>query len=140
MGIALPEQFISSFVLGQERLDLYLDAVGGGHPVHSSERIALAAGFKGVPLAGVHVLGAALAAFTRRFADVPVQLLDIQSRFLLPVYPGDAVTASLSLEPGSLTCTERYQAGRYSGFCTLENGANALELHIGLRFIIPSPM
>ncbi|SHH21495.1 MaoC family dehydratase [Pollutimonas bauzanensis] len=140
MDVVLPERFIASFKLDEAHLGQYLDAVGGGHPVHSSAAVARAAGFKGVPLPGVHVLGAALAEFTRRCAGIPIQLLDIQSRFLLPVYPGDRLGANLELERGSIRSTERYRAGRYSGFCTLENGLKALEIHVVLRFMAKNRM
>lgn len=137
--LALPTEFASQFRLEQAQLDAYLNSVHGGHPVHSSDALARAAGFNGVPLAGVHVVGAALAAFTKCFATRPIQLVAIRSRFLLPVYPGDMITVDVLLDVESVKKRPHYQAGQYSGICFLESGAKAVELDIELRLVLADP-
>lgn len=138
-ALALPTKFSSRFQLGQAELDAYLSSVQGGHPVHSSEALARAAGFSGVPLAGAHVTGAALAAFTQCFATRPIQLLAIRSRFLVPVYPGDLVTVDVLLDVASVKKRPHYQAGHYAGSCFLESGVKAIELEIELRLMMADP-
>jgi acyl dehydratase len=135
-ALALPTEFASRFQLGQAQLDGYLSSVHGGHPVHSSDTLARAAGFSGIPLAGAHVVGAALAAFTKCFERRPIQLLAIRSRFLLPVYPGDMVTLEVLLDTESVKTRARYQSGQYSGSCSLENGQKAVDLEIELRLVL----
>lgn len=135
----LPAEFTGQFRLGLAQLDAYLNSVHGGHPVHSSDTLARAAEFNGVPLAGAHVVGAALAAFTQCFATRPIQLLTIRSRFLLPVYPGDLITVGVLLDAESVKKRPHYQSGQYAGNCFLENGATAVELDIELRLVLTNP-
>ncbi|HUH58934.1 MAG TPA: MaoC family dehydratase [Candidimonas sp.] len=135
-GLALPTEFASPFHLGQAQLDDYLSSVHGGHPVHSSDTLARAAGFSGIPLAGAHVVGAALAAFTQCFKQRPIQLLAIRSRFLLPVYPGNMVTVGVLLDVASVKKRPHYQIGQYAGGCFLQSGAMAIELEIELRLVL----
>lgn len=136
MKSLLPPSFSTSFCINDEQLQHYLDAVGGGHPVHASKELALQAGFNDKPLPGVHVQGAALAAFTRQFADKPLQLLRICSRFLAPVYPGQQLQLELKLIPESVKIRPAHQSGAYVGHCLLPSGKEALELEIELRIVV----
>ena len=131
----LPRQFANRLQLGQLELGAYLRSVLGGHPVHSSETLARAAGFTGIPLAGAHVLGAALAAFTQCLATRPIQLTGIRSRFLAPVYPGDLISVALSLDVASVKKRAHSQSRCYVGGCVLENGRTAIDLEIDLRLV-----
>lgn len=137
--VQLPAEFTGRFCLNQEQLDAYLSSVHGGHPVHSSDSLARAAGFNGVPLAGAHVVGAALATFTQCFATRPIQLLAIKSKFFSPVYPGNMVAVTVLLDNEFIKIRPHYQMGRYVGNCLLENGVKAVELDIQLRLMLDAP-
>ena len=102
----LPRQFANRLQLGQLELGAYLRSVLGGHPVHSSETLARAAGFTG-----------------------------IRSRFLAPVYPGDLISVALSLDVASVKKRAHSQSGCYVGGCVLENGRTAIDLEIDLRLV-----
>ena len=135
-ALELPAEFTSKFCLNQEHLDAYLSSVHGGHPVHSSDSVARMAGFNGVPLAGAHVVGAALAAFTTCFATRPIQLLALGSRFFSPIYPGSTIAVTVLLDPESVKIRPHYQMGRYVGSCLLESGIKAAELDFQLRLML----
>lgn len=121
--------------LGPERLAGYLCAVGGGHPVHTSVELARQAGFESTPLPGVLIVGAALAALTRRFAMLPMQLLAIESAFLQPLLPDDEIELRWSLDPVSIKRTERYAEGRYMGSCRVGDATAAVTMRARVRIL-----
>lgn len=124
--------------LDSGQLAAYLDAVGGGHPVHTSSELARRAGFRGTPLPGVLVVGAALAALTRHFAALPIQLLSVESRFLAPLMPGENLGLNWRLDTASLRRTQRYVQGSYAGSCTAAGGREALAMRALIRIVSPS--
>lgn len=134
MTIALlPPRFAGAFTLSDALHGDYLQAVGGGHPVHSSRDLAVRAGFKNVPLAGIHVLGAAMAAFTRQFARNPMLLLNVETRFLRPAYPGDALGLELELLDSAPVAGTPFTGGRYRGLCTNAERQEVLLLDFRIR-------
>lgn len=124
--------------LDSGRLTAYLDAVGGGHPVHSSAELARRAGFRDTPLPGVLVAGAALAALTRHFATLPIQLLSVESGFLAPLMPGEELGLSWRLDAATLRRTQRYTQGSYAGGCKAADGREALAMRALIRIVSPS--
>lgn len=132
-GLSLPLQFHGGFTLPDARHAAYLQSVGGGHPVHSSRELALRAGFAEVPLAGIHVLGAAIAAFTAQFAANPVQLLKVESKFLRPAYPGESFELALERLDSEAAAGTPFVAGRYQGYCSNAQGHKVLMLDFKIR-------
>lgn len=132
-GLSLPLQFHGGFTLPDAHHAAYLQSVGGGHPVHSSRELALRAGFAEVPLAGIHVLGAAMAAFTARFAADPVQLLKVESKFLRPAYPGESFELALERLDSEAAAGTPFVAGRYQGYCSNAQGHKVLMLDFKIR-------
>ena len=132
-GLSLPLQFRGGFTLPDARHGAYLQAVGGGHPVHSSRELALRAGFTDVPLAGIHVLGAAMAAFTAQFADNPVQLLKVEAKFLRPAYPGESFELALERLDSEAVAGTSFVAGRYRGYCSNAQAHQVLMLDFKIR-------
>ena len=130
---SLPPRFSGVFTLSSALHDAYLQAVGGGHPVHSSRDLALQSGFADVPLAGIHVLGAAMATFTRQFAGNPMLLLKVETKFLRPAYPGDSLGLELELlESGEVAGTP-FTGGRYQGHCIGTDQQKVLMLDFKIR-------
>lgn len=124
-----------SFQIEARQLAAYLASVGGGHPVHSSRELAMRAGFKGTPLPGIQIVGAALAALTRQMATLPIKLLDVRSSFFHPVLPGDEIHLTWSLDPDSIKETERYVEGQYTAVCELGDAIKAATVHVRLRVV-----
>ncbi len=135
----LPLQFDSSFILSESQHGSYLQSVGGGHPVHASLELALLAGFTAIPVAGIHVMGGAMAAFTRQFERNPVQLISVSSRFLHPVYPDDELKLSMTLDQESQVATARHTTGVYAGHCALATGVKVLALQCSIRVLPLKP-
>ena len=131
--LVLPARFDGTFTLPDALHINYLRAVGGGHPVHSSRTLAMQSGFADVPLAGIHVLGAAMATFTRQFARNPMQLLKVDTKFVRPAYPGDALVLSLDLLESEGVAGTPFITGRYQGCCAAENRQKVLMLDFKIR-------
>jgi acyl dehydratase len=131
--LSLPPSFDGAFTLSDVRHGDYLQAVGGGHPVHSSRELAVRSGFADVPLAGIHVLGAAMAAFTRQFARNPMQLLSVDTRFVRPAYPGDTLFLALELAESESVAGTPFVAGRYQGSCADARQQRVLVLDFKIR-------
>jgi len=131
--LLLPPRFSGAFALSDARHGDYLQAVGGGHPVHRSRDLAAQAGFAGVPLAGIHVLGAAMAAFTHQFARHPMQLLKVDTKFVRPAYPGDAFALELELLDSESVAGTPFTAGRYRGYCAAADRQKVLLLDFKIR-------
>lgn len=132
-SISLPRNFEGTFTLSNMQHGDYLDAVGGGHPVHRSRELAVCSGFEDVPSAGIHVLGAAMARFTRQFSRNPMQLLKVDTKFLRPVYPGDGLTLVLELVESNCVPQTLFVAGRYQGACTNAKKQRVLMLDFAIR-------
>lgn len=132
-NFSLPPRFDGAFTLPADRHCDYLRAVGGGHPVHSSRDLAVRAGFADVPLAGIHVLGAAMATFTRQFSRHPMQLLKVDTRFVRPAYPGDTLALALELLDSEAVAATPLVAGRYQGYCAAPGGQKVLMLDFKIR-------
>lgn len=131
--LSLPPQFRATFKLLAEQNVQYLQAVGGGHPVHTSRELALRAGFTDIPLAGIHVLGSAMATFTRQFAANPMQLLNVDVKFLRPVYPGDELVLLLERGHTDHVPPAPFHAARYQGACLNAEGRKAVVLDFTVR-------
>lgn len=131
--LLLPPRFSGSFTLSDALHGNYLQAVGGGHPVHSSRELAMRSGFADVPLAGIHVLGAAMAAFTRQFARNPAQLLKVDTKFVRPAYPGDELELELQLLDSANVAGTPFTAGRYQGYCAAAGRQKVLMLDFKIR-------
>lgn len=129
----LPPRFSGAFTLSNALHDGYLQAVGGGHPVHSSRDLALQSGFADVPLAGIHVLGASMATFTRQFAGNPMLLLKVETKFLRPAYPGDALGLELELLESAAVAGTPFTGGRYQGYCIDADQQKVLMLDFKIR-------
>lgn len=132
-NLSLPSRFDGAFALPANQHGDYLRAVGGGHPVHSSRELAVRAGFADVPLAGIHVLGAAMSTFTRQFARHPMQLLNVEAKFVRPAYPGDALILELELLDSSHVAGSPFTAHRYQGYCARAHGEKVLMLDFCIR-------
>jgi acyl dehydratase len=131
--LSLPPRFNATFTLAADQNAQYLQAVGGGHPVHTSREAALRAGFTDVPLAGIHVIGSAMATFTRQFAANPMQLLHVDVRFLKPAYPGDQLVLLLERCETDHVPRAPFHAARYRGGCTNGDGKNVVSLDFTIR-------
>ncbi|WP_424240738.1 MaoC family dehydratase [Achromobacter sp.] len=129
----MPPRFSGVFTLSSALHDAYLQAVGGGHPVHSSRELALQSDFADVPLAGIHVLGAAMATFTRQFAGNPMLLLKVETKFLRPAYPGDALALELELRESGEVAGTPFTGGRYQGYCIDAGQQEVLMLDFKIR-------
>lgn len=129
----LPQRFSGAFTLSDALHGDYLRSVGGGHPVHRSRDLAVRAGFKNVPLAGIHVQGAAMAAFTLQFARNPMMLLKVETRFLRPAYPGDALELELELLDSAPVAGTPFTGGRYRGHCINAERQEVLLLDFRIR-------
>lgn len=135
MSSILPYFFSEEFQVSQNQMLRYLEAVGGGHPVHTSSDLARKAGFRDTPLPGVLVEGAALAAFTRQFAESPIQLARISAHFVLPVYPGQTLQLELKLQSESVQGRSRNLRGLYAGQCKLLSGERVMALELDVRVV-----
>ncbi|MGY6269763.1 MaoC family dehydratase [Achromobacter denitrificans] len=131
--LLLPPRFSGVFTVSETLHGDYLRAVGGGHPVHSSRELAVRAGFADVPLAGIHVLGAAMAAFTGQFARNPMQLLKVETKFLRPAYPGSAFGLELEQVDSDPVAGTPFVGGRYQGYCTDADRQKVLMLDFRIR-------
>ncbi|MCW0209362.1 MAG: MaoC family dehydratase [Achromobacter sp.] len=134
--LLLPPRFSGAFALSAALHGDYLQAVGGGHPVHSSRDLAVRSGFADVPLAGIHLLGAAMAAFTRQFARNPIQLLKVDTKFVRPAYPGDEFELELALLDSKPVAGTPFIAGRYQGHCTNVHRQKVLMLDFKVRVAV----
>lgn len=131
--LSLPPRFSGAFTLSHALHGDYLRAVGGGHPVHSSRELALQSGFADVPLAGIQVLGAAMATFTRQFARNPTVLLRVETKFLRPAYPGDALGLELERVESEAIAGTPFTGGRYQGYCFDADQQKVLMLGFKIR-------
>jgi len=129
----LPAVFSARLAIKPEHLAAYLTAVGGGHPVHTSLDIARAAGFKGIPLPGVQLAGAALAACTRQLGACPVQLLQVESSFRRPVYVGDEIELRARVVTRRVNAEGTHVGVMYEGEGCLPGGKPAFSIRFHIR-------
>lgn len=133
VGAPLPEVFSAELNVDRDQLGSYLDAVGGGHPVHSSMEVATAAGFSGIPLPGVQLVGAALAACTRQLGALPIQLLRVESAFLRPVYAGDDLVLNVQMLSSHSNTAGTHVTASYEGTASSRDGTPAFSIQFVLR-------
>jgi 3-hydroxybutyryl-CoA dehydratase len=126
-GVVLGERFGSTRVLVGEDLELAVRLTQGTHPVHVSEAAAKCAGLQGRIFHGAVTAAIMAAAIGGRFAQSLIALLEQNNRYLLPVYPGDALRATWTV--GRLR--ESRQAGQWvvelTGQTVNQHGATVLE-------------
>ena len=126
-GLVVGERFGSTRVLVGEDLELAVRLTQGTHPVHVSDAAAKCAGLQGRIFHGAVTAAIMAAAIGGRFAQSLIALLEQNNRYLLPVYPGDTLHATWTVE----RLRESRQAGQWvvelAGQTVNQQGATVLE-------------
>ena len=126
-GMVAGEQFGSTRVLVGEDLELAVRLTQGTHPVHVDDTAAKRAGLQGRIFHGAVTAAIMAAAIGGRFSDSLIALLEQNNRYLLPVYPGDTLRATWTVE----RLRESRQAGQWvvelAGQTVNQHGATVLE-------------
>lgn len=106
IAITVGSQFHASRLVTEEQLDAAVALTGGTHPVHVSAQAAQDAGFEGRIFHGAVSAAIMAAAIGAHFRRDRIALLEQKTRFVAPVYPGDAldsVWTVLENRPGKRT-------------------------------------
>jgi acyl dehydratase len=128
-GVALGERFGLARELSGDDLEQAVRLTQGTHPVHVSDGAATHAGLRGRIFHGAVTAAIMASAIGARFARSRIALLEQHNRYRLPVYPGDTLRATWTVQ----RLRESRQAGQWvvelAGETVNQQGAVVLEAH-----------